>query len=236
MPLKDITIKGLPIEDKPYKKSDGDGMFLLINPNGSKLWRFKYRYLGKEKTYAIGEYPLISLAEAREKRFELRKMIAQGLDPMEIKKQEKAKKIEDLESTFEIIANKWAESRIGELSDKQRLRPINSFKQHVFPAIGAKSINKINASDLRLVVNNVQEAISSDAAHRLRQSIGSVFEYGMKYELCSHNPANLLRGEIKGIKKTHHLYLELKKMPLFFKALNSGYGMVAPQEILSKYK
>ena len=107
MSLTDLKVRNAKAQDKPYKLSDSSGLFLLISPTGSKYWRFKYRFQGKEKLFAIGVYPVISLAEAREKRDQAKKQIANGVDPSLFKKTTKQALKTAIEGQFELVAREW---------------------------------------------------------------------------------------------------------------------------------
>ena len=120
MALTDIKVKTAKPKDKPYKLADGGGMYLLINTNGSKYWRMKYRFAGKEKMLSIGVYPDVTLADAREKRSEARKLLAAGGDPGEAKKEEKIAQQISLKNTFEAIAREWHQSKADRWSLRYR--------------------------------------------------------------------------------------------------------------------
>lgn len=111
MPLTDTTIRNAKPKNKPYKLSDGGGLFLQVQPGGGKWWRYKYRFVGKEKLLALGAYPDVSLAEARERHSQARKALAAGIDPSEVKKEAKRLTILKSENTFETIAREFCENR-----------------------------------------------------------------------------------------------------------------------------
>ena len=107
MAITDIKARTAKIKDKPYKLSDGDGLFLLVTPTGGKWWRFKYRFGGKEKLLSLGTYPEVSLADARERREAARKQVAAGIDPGEVRKAQKAATVAGCENSFEVVAREW---------------------------------------------------------------------------------------------------------------------------------
>lgn len=112
MALTDTAIRNSKSRDKPYKLSDGAGLYLLINPTGSKLWRLKYKFAAKEKLLSIGAYPVITLASAREKALEAKKMLADNIDPSQVKKEEKLKALVESENSFKVIARSWHTNHI----------------------------------------------------------------------------------------------------------------------------
>lgn len=107
MKLNDVACRNATLKDRPYKKADGYRLYLLINPNGSKLWRWKYRFRGKEKTLALGDYHTLSLRNARKMRDDARELLSQDIDPSQVKQEEKRKKKLNAEHTFEAIAREW---------------------------------------------------------------------------------------------------------------------------------
>lgn len=112
MPLTDIAVRNAKPREKQYKLTDGDGMFLLVHTNGGKYWRFKYRYLGQEKMLALGVYPEITLADARERRMAARKALAHGKDPAQLKQDIRRQNMLKNETTFESIAREWYDQNV----------------------------------------------------------------------------------------------------------------------------
>ncbi|AOR59618.1 Arm DNA-binding domain-containing protein [Pectobacterium parmentieri] len=109
MPLTDVKVRSAKPEDKAYKLTDGEGMHLMVHPNGSKYWRLQYRFAGKQKTLALGVYPEITLSEARQRRDEAKRQIATGTDPSEQKKVDKQLRQTLVDNTFKAIALEWRE-------------------------------------------------------------------------------------------------------------------------------
>ena len=149
MALSDAKIRNAKPQFKPYKISDGEGMFLLIAPSGSKYWRFKYNYAGKEKLLAIGVYPEISLSEARERRTQARKVLAAGSDPGEAKKQAKRLTALKSENNFEAIAREWHQNRQHTWVPKYAADVIKRMELDIFPKLGTRPITDISASEMR---------------------------------------------------------------------------------------
>lgn len=144
MALTDIKVKTAKPKDKPYKLADGGGMYLLINTNGSKYWRMKYRFAGKEKMLSIGVYPDVTLADAREKRSEAVKLLAAGGDPWEAKKEEKIAQQMSLQNTFEAIAREWHQSKADRWSLRYRDEIIDTFEKTFFPTLASALLPKSN--------------------------------------------------------------------------------------------
>ncbi len=135
-PLSDIQVKNAKPAPKDVKLFDGGGLFLLITPTGGKLWHMKYRFSGKEKKLAFGAYPSISLADARKRREEARKLLANGVDPGDVKKAQKAAGELQAENSFEVIAREWHAKFLTGKSDSYRDKMMANFERDVFPWIG----------------------------------------------------------------------------------------------------
>ena len=148
MALTDIIAKNAKPKEKLYKLSDEKGLRLVINVNGGKYWQLKYRYLGKEKTLSFGTYPDISLKEARKKRDIARKKISDGIDPSEEKKIEKIQKHLNLENSFKNIALEWHQKNLGKWKERHGKYILKRLKADIFPEIGHRPINQINAPEL----------------------------------------------------------------------------------------
>ncbi|GJL85389.1 MAG: hypothetical protein DHS20C02_11640 [Micavibrio sp.] len=136
MNLNDKLCKSAKPKDKPYKLSDGGGLYLEVTPKGSKLWRVKYRFLNNEKKLCIGEYPVITLAEARNHRDEAKKLLANGHDPSAVKQEIKQERIQEAGNTFEAIAREWHEHKKHEWSEVNAKTVIDRLERDVFPEIG----------------------------------------------------------------------------------------------------
>lgn len=226
MPLTDITIRKLKPQKKQQKLADGDGMFLLIHPNGGKYWRFKYRFAGKEKMLALGVYPEVSLADARERRSDARKVLAAGNDPAEVKKEAKRLTILNSENTFEVIAREWHESRKRAWTPKHAAQVLTRMEANLFPKLGNRPITDITAADLLAVARIIEERGAHDIAHRAMQTAGQVFTYAIVTGKAERNPAADLRGALKPLKKEHHAHLTAKDLPDFLKAVESYDGHI----------
>ena len=154
MHLNETKIKAAKPQEKPYKLVDGDGLFLLVQPNGSKYWRCSYRFEGKQKTEAFGVYPTVSLAHARERRWELRQKLVKDIDPAELRKQKKAEDSGAL--MFESVARAWHASNLR-WDPVHRHKILQSLVTYVFPVLGEKDIRKLKTRDLLLPVKKATE-------------------------------------------------------------------------------
>ncbi len=145
--MTNVKIKGAQPKDKPYKLNDGKGLFLLVHPNGSKYWRMKYHFQGKEKLYSIGVYPTVSLADARKKCLEAKEQLAQGINPTQVKQQTKNSS-ELTTNTFQQIAEKWIGIKSKTWSENYTKKLVQSFKKNLYPFIVEIPIEQIKSLDL----------------------------------------------------------------------------------------
>ena len=181
---------------KSYKLSDGGGLCLLVAPSGSKLWRWRYRFDGKEKMMALGEYPLVGLKEARERHFAARKTLDTGVDPMaerkaeaEAKQQEITARQRENENSFEKIAGAWWDWWSIGKSPRHAETVMRRLKADVFPAFGHKFIDAVTAADVREVMLAIERRDARDVAKRAHESTGQVFRFAIARGLASRNPA-----------------------------------------------
>jgi len=222
MKLSNQTCKTEKPKEKPYKLFDGGGLYLLIQPNGSKLWRMKYRYLGKEKLLAIGAYPLISLAEAREARSKAKKLLAQNppIDPMQHKDDSKQAARIKAENTFKAVALEWYDQNKDRWSEKYARKVIRGLELNAFPYIGTRPIADITPVELlNEVLRKIEKRGSLDIASRTKQICGQVFRYGIQTGKCEWNAAENLQGALKTKPIEHFRTIEAKALPKFLSAL-----------------
>ncbi|MBZ9935818.1 integrase arm-type DNA-binding domain-containing protein [Mesorhizobium sp. BR1-1-16] len=196
MPLTDTAIRNAKPTDKPFKLADGGGLFLLINPTGSRLWRLKYRIEGREKLLAIGPYPDVTLAKARERREEARRLIASGADPSAIKKQSRQDARAATENTFRAVA----EDHLAKL-EREGLAEITLGKRRwllgfAYPKLGARDVATITASEVLEVLRSIETTGRHETARRLRSSIGAVFRYAIATARAENDPTFALRDAL----------------------------------------
>jgi integrase len=204
MPLSDTTCRNAKGKDKPQKLTDGQGLFLLVQPNGSRLWRMAYRFDGKQKTLAFGVYPHVSLEDARAKRAEARRILATGKDPSQHQREvERDRKIAS-GHTFESVARAWHSNVSTEWVPAHKERVLSRLERDVFPAIGERPIAEIEAPEILDVLRAVERRGALDISKRLRQSIGSVFRFAIAEGRAKRNPAADLVEALKPKPKVQH--------------------------------
>lgn len=219
MKLTDTACRTAKAKDKPYKKADGGGLYLLINKDGSKYWRMKYRFLGKEKLLAFGTYPLTSLADAREERETAKKLLAGGIDPAKYRKEEKRQTIRNAQNTFKVVALEWHENQKDRWSENHALNVLHRLETDIFPHIGAEPLADIEAPDLLDILRKIEKRGALDIAKRSRQICGQIFRYGIQTGRCKRDPSHDLRGALKSRKTKHFAALDAKEIPEFLAAL-----------------
>ncbi|MDT7382421.1 tyrosine-type recombinase/integrase [Citrobacter freundii] len=222
MALTDIKVRSAKPQEKEYTLVDGDGMFLLIHPNGSKYWRFRFRFGGKQHLMAFGVYPEISLADARQKREEARRLVAAGIDPREHKravKEELAK--EDI--TFESVAREWHAAN-KKWSEEHSRRVLKSLEDNLFLAIGKRSIDSFSTRDLLVPIKGVEATGRFEVASRLQQRTNAIMRYAVQSGLIDYNPAQEMAGAVASSNRVHRPALELKRLPELLHRIDSYTG------------
>lgn len=226
MPLTDIKVKSAKPTEKAYKLTDGGGMYLLVKPNGSKYWRLKYRFVGKEKMLSIGVYPDVSLADARQRRDEARKVLAAGGDPGEVKKADKLAQKLSTENTFEAIAREWHKQKADRWSLRYRDEIIDTFEKDIFPYLGRRPITEIKPMELLETLRRLEKRGALEKMRKVRQRCGEVFRYAIVTGRAEYNPAPDLATALATPKKTHFPFLTAEELPYFIKDLAGYTGSV----------
>ncbi|MDD1629960.1 MAG: integrase arm-type DNA-binding domain-containing protein [Methylococcaceae bacterium] len=203
MPLTDTAIKNAKSIDKPYKMQDEKGMYLLVNPNSGKYFRYNYRFGGKRKTLALGTYPATSLRDAREKRDAAIKQIAGGIDPSENRKAIKQSRAESAANSFEVIAREWYERNMIDKSEHHQKRAMSLFQRDIFPYLGSKPISDIKATELLAALRRIEARNAIETAHRALQICGQVFRYAIATGRTERDITPDLRGSLRQAKEGH---------------------------------
>jgi integrase len=202
--LTDAKIRSATASDKPVRLSDGQGLYLEISPAGGKLWRFKYRFAGKEKRQALGTYPDTCLKAAREKAAEAKKLLGAGVDPGEARKAEKAGRLLLAANSFEAIAREWLATVLSQrVSEGHSNRTRIRLEQDVFPWIGHLPIAEISAPLILQTMRRVESRGAVETAHRELQSVGQVFRYAVATGRAERDPTRDLRGALRPFLTRH---------------------------------
>lgn len=224
MKLSDPAVRKAKPEAKPYKMADGGGLYLLVQPSGAKYWRLKYRFAGKEKILAIGVYPDVSLADARERREQARKLLANGGDPGAIKQTQKREAKIAAANTFEAVAREWMENRANDWTPGHKALTLRTLEQDAFPSLGRRPIAEITPAELLDTVRAIEKRGALEIANRVLQRCGAVFRYGIATSRCNSNPATDLRGALKKPKRAHYTTIEKGGFPQLLRDIDGYQG------------
>lgn len=224
LPLTDIQVKNAKPKAKEYKLSDGGGLHLLITPSGGKLWRFKYRFGGIEKRLTFKTYPEISLADARQRREEARRLIANGVDPASIIKAQKEEKAV-AETTFEKVAREWFSKNEPVWSDSHCKTVKSRLGRDVYPIIGARAIAEITRGEVIALIRRVEARGVIETADRIKIYCGQIFRYALNLELIPHNPVTDMRDVLTKRESGHHAAItDPKKLAGLMRAIDDFDG------------
>lgn len=187
---------------KPYRMADGAGLYVEVSPAGGKLWRWKYRFGGKEKRLSLGAYPAVTAAAARDKRDAARKLLAAGVDPGEQRKAEKAAGVERAANSFEVIAREW----LGKQTwvEHYRVKVEAWMANDVYPYIGGRPVAELSAPEFLRVGRRMEERGALESAHRVLQTCGQVMRYAIATGRADRNPVADLKGAIASPAERHH--------------------------------
>jgi len=218
--LSDVKVKNAKPRDKAYKLTDERGMHLLVTATGGKLWRLFYRFDGKQKTLALGAYPEVSLARAREKREEARRLLADGIDPAAKRKAEKVAKAD----TFKAVAEEFLVQRKGAVT-AAHLGRMRGRLERMYPAIGDRPVGAVAAAELVGPLQAIQAAGLGETAARVRADVGQVLRYAIATGRATHDPTTALRGALASTKRQHHAaIIEPKAFGALLRAIDGYEG------------
>lgn len=228
MSLTDTAIKSAKAGIKPYKLSDARGLYLLVTCNGSKLWRVKYRFADSEKVLPLGKYPDVSLMQAREGTSAARKQLAVGIDPMAVRKAKKLETRVAAKNTFQSVAIAWWEQWRAAKSERHANDVLRRLHADVFPAIGAKPISSIKATELVSMVTTISQRGALDIAKRALQVSGQVFRYAVAFGIADRNPVSDIKPSdvISPRKTTNYARIEAKELPELLRHIEAYQGSV----------
>jgi integrase len=226
MALTEIGIKKAKFTDKPYRLKDSGGMFLFVTPTGGKIFRWKYRYEGKQKLMTFGKYPDVPLALARERHVEARKLLAAGIDPMAQRKAAKTVEKAAVENSFQSVANLW----LAHWQDGKSPRHVEYVKRRIdadiLPVLGARPIVEIEAPELVVMTKAIEERGARDIAKRALETVGQVFRYAIAHGYAKRNPATEIKPSdiLKTTRKVNYARVDAKELPGLLRAIEVYQG------------
>ncbi len=223
MPLTDIKIRQAKPADKAIKLTDAGGLYLEVKPSGSKLWRYRYRIAGRENVFAIGDYPSVSLADARKARDDARELTKQGRHPSHERQTERVRRIDANALTFKAIAEEWVDRKRGRWTPYYLLQIQRGMKNDIYPRIGRLPIRAVTAADVLSILDGASKRGAETVALNLRQWCSQVFRYAVATLRADNDPASALRGAIIRPPVNHSRPMERDEVAAFLRRLEA-YG------------
>lgn len=227
MSLTAFGVKNAKSTDKPYKLADSGGLYLLVNPRGSKLWRFDYRFAGKRKTLALGAAQEVALAEARELRDEARKAVRAGIDPGEVRKTAKVREVVDQGKRFEVVAKRWFEARKSRWVEGYSDRIWSRVEADVLPELGPLAVEAVTADDVLRVLRAIEGRGAIETARRVGNYVQDIFRLAKAERLIVANPADDIRDALAARPPAkRRAALKAADLPRFLSDLRQYQGEV----------
>lgn len=224
MPLFDGQIRAFKAGPKPRKHSDASGLHLLVTPGGKKLWRYAYRFAGKQKLLALGEYPLISLSRARQARDDAKRLLAEGADPGEARKTEKRRVRMAARDTFAAVADEWFENNEPRWVEGYAERLRSRLDADLLPRLGRRPISEIEAIEVLEVIRAIERRGAVEMARRVLQMASGIFRFGVATSRCTRDPTVDLRGALRAqAAPQRRTALPVSELPDFLAKLE-GYN------------
>ena len=231
MALTNTAIQNAKPSEKSYKIYDTDGLFMQVTPAGGKWWRFKYRFEGKEKLLSLGTYPEVSLKQARDKRDDARKLIANDqIDPSDNRQKIKAEKKLSSANSFELVAREWWATHMRNKAESHKDKVIRRFELYLFPWIGDAPIADITAPQLLQVVKRIENLNKLETAHRALQTAGQVFRYAVQTGRAIRDITYDLKGALPATTTKHMAaFTDPKDIAELLRAIDGFNGTVTVQ-------
>jgi len=230
MALSDTALRNAKPTEKPFKLYDERGLYLIVNPNGGKWWRLKYRLGGKERTISLGTYPEVTLAQARSKRDDARALVAGNTDPSQHRQETKIQAKLAAQNTFEAVANEWHSLHNKSKSERHQQRVRRWLDAYLFPVLGNKPVASITAPMVLGATSELQKQNKLETAHRVIQTAGQVFRYGIQKGFATYNPAPDLKGALPPpVVKNMAAMIEPKDVAQLLRSIDGYRGTLTVQ-------
>jgi integrase len=224
MALTDTAVRNAKLAEKPYKLTHGKGLYLLVNATG-KYWRLDYRFAGKRKTLALGVYPDVTLATARERRDDARKLLASDTDPSLVMAVNKRARLDGAQNTFEAVAREWYAKKLPTWAPTTAQKVIRQLEKDIFPWIGNRPIKDIAAPELLAALRRMESRGALELAHRMREYCGMVFRYAVATGKAERDSSGDLKGALAPVKTKHHASVtDPKKIGELLRAIDGYTG------------
>lgn len=229
MSLTNVACQKAQPAPKPYKLADSGGLYLEVMPNGSRYWRLKYRFLGKEKRLAIGVYPTVSLSEARERRDQAKKQLADNIDPGIAKLERKQKAALNAATTFELVAREWHEHNKAKWTPSYGADILHRLEMDIFPQIGKLPIADIRPVKILETLRQIEKRGALEMAKRSKQYCSQIFRYAVITERAERDPSADLKDALKPVQRGHFAALEADDLPDFLRTLETNEARLYAQ-------
>lgn len=230
MALTDILIKNTKPKEKTQKLFDGNGLYLEVTTKGSKRWRFKYRFRGKEQLLSVGLYPEISLKVARERRDELRRQVAEGIDPSAQRQALKEAHVENSVNTFEVIGREWHLRFSDTWVPSHANRILSRLDKDIFPWLGKKPIKDVSSIDVLNCIRRIEKRGALETAHRAMQNCSQIFRYAVATARAERDITVDLKGALPPVKENHFSAItEPEKVGELLRAIDDFKGTFVVQ-------
>jgi hypothetical protein len=231
MALTDTEIRRAKTKGKAYSISDGGGLHIVVTAVGGKLWRWKYRHEGKEKLMSFGKYPEVTLAMARDRHVEARRVLANGLDPMAQRKAAKVAAKTIAENSFQTIAYLWFDHWRTEKSPQHVDSTRRRMEANILPLLGARPIVEIEAPELVTMVKAIEARGATDLAKRAMENAGQIFRFAIAHGYAKRNPASEIRPAdiLKPTHKTNLARIDAKELQALLRAIEVYQGTHGPR-------
>lgn len=224
MRLKEVAVRNAKSGPKPRKLNDGNGLYLLLHPNGSKYWQFRYRFLDKEKVLSLGIYPEVSLQAARIAREQAKAVLRSGSDPSSERKLKKRRARLETENRFEMIAVEWLKQRSHIWTARHSAKVRRRLEQDIFKELGEMPIAQIKPTDLLMALRKIESRGVNYTAHRTQQIVGQIFRYAVACGKAERDISADLRGALQPVRKSNYSRLSANELPEFLGALRTYDG------------
>lgn len=222
--LSDVQLRAAKPRAGAYKLIDGRGLYLLVNPSGTRLWRLKYRFAGNERLLALGEYPDVPLTTARKRAGEARDLVRQGVDPVQHGRQQRALRQNAAMQTFDAVADEWIGRRAKKWTEGHAEQTRQSLRDYVLPKIGKRPISALSAIDVKRILDPLEAAGKAETLRRVRQRVNAVFSYAVQTGLRTDNPVREMRGAYDAPVREHFASISQRELPAFLARLDDYQG------------
>lgn len=222
-PLIEIQVRNAKPKEKPYKLADGGGMYLEVMPSGSRTWRMNFvQANGKKNRLTFGQYPEVSLAEAREKRAAARKMLNNGIDPAKARDNDKLALSDNATQTFEKLAREWHNNKLSTWTESTARDTLRRLEIDIFPQIGSLPIASITHQQMIATLRKIESRGAHELAHRIKANCARIFSYAIQQGLAVRNPAEDLKDVLKPVQAGHFAAITTDELPAFLAAMNKN--------------